>query len=95
MPDLEQETRWLRTGRRRAALFAVAVTLGGAYLAHIPLLGVGFQLIFLIGAENTRSTVRQWERRHGVRLWKPSLAAVGREEFRRAPYYVTPDGVTP
>lgn len=94
MPDLTEESRRLRQGRLRVALLAVAVTLGGAYLADSPLLGVCCQLMLLLGAENNWSTARQWERRHGVQLWKPALAAVGRAEFRRAPYYVTPAGPT-
>jgi len=86
----EEQTRHLRRGRVRVAAFVLLVTLGGAYVLHFPLLGLGFQLILGLGLVHTWRTAFWWERRHGVHLWKPALSAVGRENWRRSPYYATP-----
>lgn len=85
----EERTRQLRRGCVRVAAFVFLVTLGGAYIAHLPLLGLGFQLILGLGLLHTWWTAIWWERRHGVHLWKPALSAVGRENWRGSPYYVT------
>ncbi|MFJ9821591.1 hypothetical protein ACIRU3_41370 [Streptomyces sp. NPDC101151] len=83
-----EQRRHLRRGRVRVAAFVLIATLGGAYLLHWPLFGLGWQLILALGVVHTRWTALGWERRNGVRLWKPPLSAVGREEWRRSPYFV-------
>ncbi|MFI5634348.1 hypothetical protein ACIA8E_34290 [Streptomyces sp. NPDC051664] len=85
----EEQTRHLRRGCFRVAAFVLLVTLGCTYVAHWPLIGLGFQLILGLGLVHTWRTVIWWERRHGVHLWKPALSAVGRENWRRSPYYAT------
>ncbi|WP_406436710.1 hypothetical protein OHB14_61560 [Streptomyces sp. NBC_01613] len=85
----EERTRQLRRGCVRVAAFVLLVTLGGAYIAHWPLFGLGVQLILGLGLLHTWRTAIWWERRHSVHLWKPALTAVGRENFRRSPYYAT------
>ncbi|WP_369252965.1 hypothetical protein [Streptomyces sp. R41] len=85
----EERTRQLRRGCVRVAAFVLLVTLGGAYVAHWPLFGLGVQLILGLGLLHTWRTAIWWERRHGVHLWKPALSAVGRENWRRSPYYAT------
>ncbi|MFJ9539683.1 hypothetical protein ACIRPX_20775 [Streptomyces sp. NPDC101225] len=91
LPERRQEQiRHLRRGRVRVAAFVLSATLGSAYLIRMPLVGVAFQLVLVLGLLHTWRTAVWWERRHGLRLWKPALSAVGREAYRRAPYYVTP-----
>lgn len=90
----EEQIRRLRRGRVRVAALVVLMTLGGAYVIHAPLLGLGFQLILVLGLLHTWRTAVRWERRHGVRLWKPALQVVGREAYRRSPYYVTTAGAS-
>ncbi|MHB9848953.1 hypothetical protein ACSYGO_06860 [Streptomyces krungchingensis] len=85
----EEQTRHLQLGRLRVAALVLLVTLGGAYVAHAPLVGLGFQLILVLGLVHTWRTAIWWERRHGVHLWRPALSAVGRERWRRSPYYAT------
>ncbi|WP_345657483.1 hypothetical protein [Streptomyces siamensis] len=85
----EEQTRHLQLGRLRVAALVLLVTLGGAYVAHAPLVGLGFQLMLVVGLVHTWRTAIWWERRHGVHLWKPALSKVGRENWRRSPYYAT------
>ncbi|MFE3269316.1 hypothetical protein [Streptomyces sp. NPDC059215] len=87
-PD-EERTHILRRGCVRVAAFVLLVTLAGAYVAHWPLFGLGVQLALGIGVLHTWRTAIWWERRHHVHLWKPALSAVGRENWRRSPYYAT------
>ncbi|MFC9284723.1 hypothetical protein [Streptomyces collinus] len=86
----EEQHRHVYRGCVRVAVFVLVLTLGGAYVAPWPLLGLGFQLVLVLGVAHTWWTAVWWERRHGVHLWKPPLSAVGREEWRRTPYFVTP-----
>ncbi|MFE7169393.1 hypothetical protein [Streptomyces sp. NPDC057616] len=86
----EEQIRHLRRGRVRVAALVLLVTLGGAYVIHAPLLGLGLQVILVLGLLHTWRTAVRWERRHGLHLWKPALSAVGREAYRRSPYYATP-----
>ncbi|MCW8380816.1 hypothetical protein [Streptomyces justiciae] len=85
-----EQTRQLLRGRFRMAAFIAVTTLAGAYLLHFPLFGLQFQLMLAFGLVHTRRTAIWWERRHRVHLWKPALSAVGRENYRRSPYYATP-----
>ncbi|MYT73425.1 MULTISPECIES: hypothetical protein [unclassified Streptomyces] len=86
----EEQTRHLRRGRVRVAAFVLLVTLGSAYVLQFPFFGLGIQLVLCLGLVHTWRTTFRWERRHGVHLWKPALSAVGRENWRRSPYYATP-----
>ncbi|MFS4092241.1 hypothetical protein [Streptomyces sp. AF1A] len=86
----EEQTRLLRRGRVRIAIGVFAMTLVFAYGSHGPLVSVSLPLIALLGVVHTWRTAIWWERRHGVRLWKPALVVVGREAYRRSPYYATP-----
>ena len=85
----EERTRQLRRGYVRVAALVLLLTLGGAYIGHQPLFGLGVQLILVLSLVHTWRTAIWWERRHGVHLWKPALSVVGRENFRGSPYYAT------
>ncbi|MGW5283919.1 hypothetical protein ACWERI_31400 [Streptomyces collinus] len=86
----EEQRRHVYRGCVRVAVFVLVLTLGGAYVTPWPLFGLGFQLVLVLGVAHTLRTAVWWERRHGAYLWKPPLSAVGREEWRRSPYFVTP-----
>ncbi|MFI6351933.1 hypothetical protein ACIBJF_04505 [Streptomyces sp. NPDC050743] len=88
----EERTRQLRRGCVRVAVFVILATAAGVFLIHLPLFGLTVQLMLLLGLIHTWRTAVWWERRHGVRLWKPALSAVGREKFRASPYYATAAG---
>ncbi|MET9900826.1 hypothetical protein [Streptomyces sp. NPDC006446] len=90
-----ERRRHVRQGCIRMAMAVLVFTLGGAYIAHWPFFGLGFQLVVVLGLAHTWGTTVWWERRHGVHLWKPPLSAVGREEWRRSPYFVTPAAACP
>ena len=64
-------------------------TLVCVYFFNMPLLALTLPVIMLISLVHAWF-IAVWERQHGVVLWKPALSSVGREEWRRSPYYSTP-----
>lgn len=84
------QRRYVRQGCVRVAGLVLLFTLICAYYLHRPVLGLGLQLVFALSLLHTWRTAVAWERRHGLALWKPPLSLVGREAWRRSPYFVTP-----
>ncbi|MEV0092480.1 hypothetical protein [Streptomyces sp. NPDC050738] len=84
-----EQARHLRRGRVRVAVLVLMMALAGAYVIHMPLIGLFLPVMLALGFVDTWLTIL-WERRCGVLLWKPPLSAVGRENWRRSPYYASP-----
>ncbi|WP_143120571.1 hypothetical protein [Actinacidiphila alni] len=85
----DDQRKALFRGRIRNALFAVvmlAVCGAGFHCLWLGLMVPLIQTLTMVAVLRMAA----WERRHGVVLWKPSLAAVGREAHRAAPFYTTP-----
>lgn len=71
-----------RAGRRRSllteaaylALAAVGTVCLCGYLTHLPLLGLVFPLVQLVGMRRVGKAAR-WQRDHGLVLWQPEIGA--------------------
>ncbi|WP_327289152.1 hypothetical protein [Streptomyces sp. NBC_01198] len=84
----------LRRGTVVMGLVAAGWALVCADYVHLPLVGLAFPLMMLLGILQARQTTR-WERDYGVVLWKPALTVVGPGAYGSAPCYSTRPEVTP
>jgi len=84
-----EQRRLMRRGQIRLAAAMLVYTLVCVYFFHQPLLALTLPAVLLISPVHAWR-IAVWERRPGVVLWKPALSSVGREEWRRSPYYSTP-----
>ncbi|MEU6771270.1 hypothetical protein [Streptomyces sp. NPDC046759] len=81
--------RTMRRSQGRVAVFVALFSVVCGYLFRLPLLSLLVPVVLFISLVHAWR-ISVWERRHRVVLWKPSLAEVGREEWRRSPFYSTP-----
>lgn len=89
LPSSEVSRRHLRRARCRSGVGTLVVMLFLTYAGRMTALALAFQAVLAVSLLHTWRTAVRWERREGVRLWKPPRSSMSADEWRKAPYRVT------